>query len=219
MVVVQADVLQPLGRVGRAKADGVVPSTPADAGGLMLAALEHDVPVIYLEHKLLADYWLESMGIGGRKTTQFDVPAAGALGSVPKIWEPTPLGKAATRRFGKDLTMVSVGVGVHRAIEAADKLQEAGISTGVLDLRSVWPLDETAVCKAAAKTGRLLVIDEDYERFRLSGELAAVVMEAGIRAKYGRVCTRSTIPYARHLEDQTLPNVDRILEKAQALLT
>ena len=197
----------------------VVPSTPADAGGLMLAALEHDGPVIYLEHKLLADYWLEGMGVGGRKTVQFDVPAAGAHGSVPKTWEPTPLGKAVTRRFGKDLAMVSVGVGVHRAIEAATKLQEEGISTEVIDLRSVWPLDETAVCEATAKTGRLLVIDEDYERFGLSGELAAVVMEAGIQARYGRVCTETTIPYARHLEDATLPNVERILAKAHDLLS
>lgn len=196
----------------------VVPSTPADAGGLMLAALEHDGPVIYLEHKLLADYWLESMGAGGRKTVQFDVPTAGARGSVPKTWEPTPLGKAATRRFGKDLTMVSVGVGVHRAIEVADKLQEDGISTEVLDLRSVWPLDETAVCAAAAKTGRLLVIDEDYERFGLSGELAAVVLEAGIPVKFGRVCTEATIPYARHLEDEMLPNVERIMAMARKLL-
>jgi pyruvate/2-oxoglutarate/acetoin dehydrogenase E1 component len=196
----------------------VVPSTPADAGGLMLAALEHEGPVIYLEHKLLADYWLAALGSGGRETVQFDVPAAGAQGSVPKAWEPTPLGKAATRRFGKDLTMVSVGVGVHRAIKAADKLQEEGISTEVLDLRSVWPLDETAVCEATAKTGRLLVIDEDYERFGLSGELAAVVMEAGIPAKYGRVCTQSTIPYARHLEDAVLPNVERIMDTARILL-
>jgi pyruvate/2-oxoglutarate/acetoin dehydrogenase E1 component len=197
----------------------VVPSTPADAGGLMLAALEHEGPVIYLEHKLLADYWLAALGSGERETVQFDVPTAGANGSVPKTWEPTPLGKAATRRFGKDLTIVSVGVGVHRAIKAADKLQEEGISTEVLDLRSVWPLDETAVCEAVAKTGRLLVIDEDYERFGLSGELAAIVMEAGIPAKFGRVCTQSTIPYARHLEDQTLPNVERILEEAQQLLS
>jgi pyruvate dehydrogenase E1 component beta subunit len=69
-----------------------------------------------------------------------------------------------------------------------------------------------------AKTGRLLVVDEDYESFGLSGELAAVVLEAGIPVKFARVCTIGTIPYARHLEDQTLPNVQRITEAAQQLM-
>ena len=78
----------------------VVPSTPADAGGLMLAAIEYDGPVIYLEHKLLADYWLGHFGYGGRETVQFDVPAEGAYGPVPRKWKPLPLGKAAVRRAG-----------------------------------------------------------------------------------------------------------------------
>lgn len=108
------------------------------------------------------------------------------------------------------MTIISVGVGVHRALEAADILKEGGISAGVLDLRTIFPLDKAAICEAVAQTGRLLVVDEDYEGFGLSGELAAVVLEAGIPVKYGRVCTRTTIPYARHLEDQTLPNVERI---------
>jgi pyruvate/2-oxoglutarate/acetoin dehydrogenase E1 component len=69
----------------------VVPSNPADAGGLMLSALEHDGPVIYLEHKLLADYWLDYMGSGGRDTVSFDVPAVGAKGVVPDQWESLPL--------------------------------------------------------------------------------------------------------------------------------
>ena len=72
--------------------------------------------------------------------------------------------------------MVSVGVGVHRALEAAQTLEEEGISAAVLDLRTVAPLDETALCEAVARTGRLLVIDEDYETFGLSGELAAVAI-------------------------------------------
>jgi pyruvate/2-oxoglutarate/acetoin dehydrogenase E1 component len=196
----------------------VVPSTPADAGGLMLAALAQQGPVIYLEHKLLSNTWLDYMGIGGRKTVKFDVPPQGARGPVPKKWQPVPIGQAASRREGDDLTLVSVGVGVHRALEAAEALQERGISAGVLDLRTVSPLDKQALCQAVSKTGRLLVVDEDYEGFGLSGELAAVVLEAGLPVQYGRVCTQDTIPYARDLEDQALPNVQRIVEAARRLV-
>jgi pyruvate dehydrogenase E1 component beta subunit len=80
----------------------VVPSTPADAGGLMLAALQHEGPVLFLEHKLLSESWLEFLGAGGRRTVQYDVPAAGRCGAVPKKWKPRPLGQAALRREGKD---------------------------------------------------------------------------------------------------------------------
>lgn len=192
----------------------VVPSTPADAGGLMLSALEHEEPVIYLEHKLLSDYWLDYLGAGGRKTVQYDVPEQGASGPVPKVQEKIPIGKAAVCRDGNDLTIISVGVSVHRSIEAAEDLEKQGISAGVIDLRTVSPLDRTAVYDAVKRTGRMLCVDEDYENFGLSGELAAIVMEAGITARYARVCTQTTIPYARNLEDQTLPNIQRIVEAA-----
>jgi pyruvate/2-oxoglutarate/acetoin dehydrogenase E1 component len=196
----------------------VVPSTPADAGGLMAAALQQDGPVIFLEHKLLSESWLEFMGSGGRHTVHYDVPAPGRRGPVPDHWEALPFGKATLRREGDDLTMVSVGVGVHRALEAAETLDKEGISTSVLDLRSISPLDKTAVIEAVARTGHLLVIDEDYESFGLSGELAAVVMQAGIACKYERVCTQTTIPYDRDMEEQTLPNVQRIQTAAFNLL-
>jgi len=101
----------------------VVPSTPADAGGLMLAALQHEGPVIYLEPKLLSADWIEFLGSGGRETVSYDIPAAGARGPVPRQWEPLPLGEAITRREGRDLTIVSVGVGVHRGLSAAEMLQ------------------------------------------------------------------------------------------------
>jgi pyruvate dehydrogenase E1 component beta subunit len=188
----------------------LVPSTPADAGGLMLAALQYNGPVIFLEHKLLSETWLEFLGSGARSTVQYDVPPKGTKGPVPKKWEPVPFGKAILCREGNDVTIVSVGVGVHRAMESAQILEEEGISAGVLDLRTISPLDKTAVCEAVAETGRFLVVDEDYEGFGLSGELSAIVHEADIPCKYARVCTQTTIPYARHLEDQVLPNRDRI---------
>lgn len=196
----------------------VVPSTPADAGGLMLAAIDHEGPVIYLEHKLLADYWLDYLGAGGRKTVTYDVPELGAKGPVPDPLIPVPIGKAIVRRDGSDLTVAGVGVSVHRAMQAAEALQQQGISTEVLDLRTVSPLDNDLIFKSVSKTGRLLVVDEDYREFGLSGELAARVLEAGISAKYNRVCTEQTIPYCRALEDRTLPGANRIIESALKLV-
>lgn len=196
----------------------VVPSTPADAGGLMTAALEHPSPVLYLEHKLLSETWLEFLGTGGRNSIDYDVPPAGRSGEVPERWSPIPLGNAAVRRQGEDITIASLGVGVHRAVEAADLALEDGISAEVIDLRTVTPLDVETLRRSAAKTGHLLVVDEDYEKFGLSGEIAAAVLEGGISVRYGRVCTRSTIPYARHLEEQTLPNTTRITQQIMRLL-
>jgi len=196
----------------------LVPSTPADAGGLMLAALQHDGPVVFLEHKLLSETWLEFLGSGARSTVKFDVPAEGTRGEVPKRWEPLPIGNAVRRRTGEDAVVASVGVGVHRAVEAAQILDAEGISTAVLDLRSVSPLDKAAVCEAVSETGRLVVVDEDYEGFGLSGELSAVVLEAGIPCTYARVCTQTTIPYARQMEQQVLPNTQRICASVRQLM-
>ena len=195
-----------------------VPSTPADAGGLMLGALDHEGPAVFLEHKLLSGSWLDLMGRGGRRTVSFDVPEAGARGPVPKRWEKIPLGRAERRRRGSDLTMVSLGVGVHRCLEAAAVLAAERISAGVVDLRTPAPLDTALVLEEISKTRRLLVVDEDYRGFGLSGELAALALEAGLRVRYGRVCTEETIPYARDLEKAALPGTARILEAARRLL-
>ncbi len=197
----------------------VVPATPADAGGLMLAALEYDGPVVFLEHKLLSEIWLDYMGGSWRKSVSFDIPLEGAHGPVPDTWQPLPLGKAIERRAGSDLTIVGLGVDVHRALEAAERLQVEGISAGVLDLRWAAPLDAQALYEAVSQTGRVLVVDEDYQGFGLSGEVAAILLEAGLGFRYRRVCTQDTIPYARDLEAQTLPNVPRILAAARELMT
>ncbi len=196
----------------------VVPSNPADAGGLFLGSLNYPGPVVFLEHKLLSNDWLEFMGRGGRTTVRFDVPEAGARAHVSRRWNPISPGRASVVREGDDLTMVSVAVGVHRCLEAAKVLAEDGITAGVIDLRTVSPLDTGTVCSAIEKSGRLLVVDEDYMRFGLSGELAATALERGVRLKYRRVCTETTIPYARHLEDQVLPNTSRILAAARELV-
>jgi len=196
----------------------VVPSTPVDAGGLMVSALQHEGPVIFLEHKLLADYWLDYMGGNSREAVHFDVPPDGAYGAVPHTWEAIPLGQASIRRKGKDITIASVGVGVHRSLEAATMLKRKGISCTVLDLRSIAPLDKATLCTSVKKTGRLLVVDEDYCSYGLSGELAAVVSEARISFNYARVCTDDTIPFSRNLEDDVLPNKTRITDAAVKLM-
>lgn len=196
----------------------VVPSTPADAGGLMLSSIQLDAPVIFCEHKLLTDYWLDYLGAGGRKTVEYNVPKQGARGTVPDQWRPLPIGKAVIRQKGSDITMAGVGVSIHRALEAAEVLKKEKLSVEVLDLRTVSPLDKEALCKSVTKTGRLLVVDEDYMNFGLSGELAAVVLEAGIPVLYSRVCTEETIPYSRILEDETLPNTKKIIETALKLI-
>ncbi len=196
----------------------VVPSTPADAHGLMLAALRHDGPVVFLEHKLLSRPWLEFLGRGGRDTVTFDVPPEGAEGEVT-VGEEVPLGRAALRRRGDALTLASLGVGVHRASAAAALLAAEGLECDVLDLRTVRPLDREALVESVRRTGALLVVDEDYQEFGLSGEVAAVALEAGLAPRYARVCLDGPLPYARHLEDAALPNVERIVRAARAVMS
>jgi len=197
----------------------VVPSTPADAGGLLLGAIEDDGPVVFLEHKLLADYWRDYLGAGGRTNVSYDVPESGEHGVVPDSWTPIRPGRPATRREGSDLTMVSLGVGVHRALEAAEVLAlEKGVQTHVIDLRSTQPLDRVAVLESARTTGRLVVVDEDYLGFGLTGEIAALLLEAGVTPKYARVAVDDTIPFDVRREREALPNVDRIVTAAKELL-
>ncbi|MFX1377603.1 MAG: alpha-ketoacid dehydrogenase subunit beta [Promethearchaeota archaeon] len=196
----------------------VVPSNPADAGGLMLSSIYENNPIIYFEHKLLSDYWLDFMGSGGRSSLSFNVPEQGLEGEVPDKWEPIPLGKLNQMREGNDITLVSVGVGVHRCIEAANILEGKGISAEVLDLRCLAPLDIEGLKSSVGKTGALLVIDEDYKNYGLSGELCAVLLENEIKFKFGRVCTETTIPYSRELEDQVLPNTKKIVDESLKIL-
>ncbi|EFK10864.1 putative TPP-dependent acetoin dehydrogenase complex, E1 component, beta subunit [delta proteobacterium NaphS2] len=196
----------------------VAPSTPADAGGLLTAAIADDGPVVFLEHQLLSEDWLDYLGSGGRSTVSYDIPVGGRQGEVPDRWVPIKFGEAAVRRRGSDLTMAGVGVGIHRAAEAAEVLSREGISASVLDLRSVAPLDCNTVAGDVARTGRLLVVDEDYRDFGLSGELAATLLEAGLTARYARVAVEGTIPFDPVRERAALPNIERITAAARNLM-
>jgi pyruvate dehydrogenase E1 component beta subunit len=197
----------------------VCPSTPADAAGLMLSALDGDSLVVYVEHKLLSEQWLDYLGGDSRPTVDFShlVPADGTRGDVPMPIEPLPIGRAALRRPGTDVALIGIGVGAHRCAEAAERLAGSGIEASVLDLRSVNPLDREAVTEQAASTGRVVVVDEDYLRGGLTGEVAAVLLESGVSARFARVAVESTIPFAPHLEYTALPNVERIVAAAESL--
>ncbi len=195
----------------------VAPSTPADAYALTTTALAHDGPVVLLEAKLLSAEWLSFLGRCGRDTVAFDVPPAGARGPVADAT--VPFGAASIVREGDDITMCAVSVGVHRAVEAAEQLAERGVSCEVIDLRCLRPLDTASIVESVRKTGRLLVVDEDYREYGLSGELAAVALDAGIAPRFARVCVEDTLPYARELEARALPNTERIRSAAVALMS
>ncbi len=119
---------------------------------------------------------------------------------------------------GTDITLVSVGVGVNQSLKVAHILEEKGISAEVLDLRCVVPLDIEGLKKSVSKTGAVIIVDEDYKSFGLSGEICAILLEEGLSFKYGRVCTENTIPYSRELEEQVLPNTKRIIDEAVKIL-
>jgi pyruvate/2-oxoglutarate/acetoin dehydrogenase E1 component len=198
----------------------VMPSNPADAGRLMLAAIQDEDPVIFLEPKLLSDQLLYYLGGGGRDTMEFDVPPNGREGEVPDKdkWESLEIGKSNILREGKDITIVSLGVSVHRCMDATKNLEKEGISAEVLDLRSVVPLDIEGLRTSVEKTGRLLVVDEDYKKFGLTAEIAASLLELGVKFDYSRVATEGTIPFSRKLEDDALPNVEKILIEAKKIM-
>ena len=194
-----------------------VPSTPKDAGLLMYQSIFRNSPVIYLEHKLLSDYWLEYLGGSKRTSVHFNVPEKGIFGEVPENWSQDNFGKANIVKQGTDITFISIGIGVHQCLEVAKELSHVGINAEVIDLRYISPLDISVIIKSVKKTERCVVVDEDYRTFGLSGEITAVLKESNVNFTYRRVCTSTTIPYNRMLEDTTLPNFATILNKAKEL--
>jgi pyruvate dehydrogenase E1 component beta subunit len=187
----------------------VVPSNPYDAKGLMTAAIRDDNPVVYMFHKGV-------LGLG------WMTPNPRATGVVPEEPYEVPIGEANVAREGTDLTVVTVGLSVHRALDAAEVLEEKGISAEVIDLRSLVPLDREAIVASVQKTHRLLVVDEDYHSFGMSGEVVSTAIEGAfdyLDAPPVRVTTPDIpIPYSRPLEQWALPSVDRIVEASSNLL-
>ncbi|MBL8881772.1 MAG: alpha-ketoacid dehydrogenase subunit beta [Hyphomicrobium sp.] len=186
----------------------VCPSNAYDAKGLMVTAIRDDSPVIYMYHKSL-----QGMGWLGTE------PAATV--NVPEETYSIPFGKAAVVREGNDVTIVGVAMGVHNGLKAADKLAAQGISAEVIDLRTLVPLDRDTVFNSVKKTGRLIVVDEDYQSFGLSGEIIATVAERDLsvlKASPQRVAYPDIpIPFARPMEQFALPNPDKIVEAFHAM--
>jgi len=186
----------------------VSPSNAYDAKGLMTAAIRDDNPVIYMFHK-----GLQGMGWLGTEP--------GAIVPVPKDSYTVPIGKAAVVREGADVTIVGLAKGVHNGLRAADQLADQGVSAEVIDLRSLVPLDRDTVLESVAKTGRLIVVDEDYKSFGVSGEIIATVAEHDLgmlKARPQRVAYPDVpIPYSRPLEQFCLPNADKIVAAFDAM--
>ncbi|WP_420326213.1 alpha-ketoacid dehydrogenase subunit beta [Mameliella sp.] len=180
----------------------VAPSNAYDAKGLMTAAMRDDSPVVYMYHK-----GLQGMGWLGTE--------AGATVHVPEECYTLEIGKAKVVRQGKDVTIVSLGMGVHNALKAAKTLEAQGVSAEVVDLVSLVPLDRETIRASVAKTGRLIVVDEDYMSYGVSGEIIASVTEHDIsvlKAAPKRVAFPDVpIPFARVMEQHCLPNPDKIV--------
>lgn len=185
----------------------VVPSNAYDAKGLLIEAIRDDNPVLYMFHK----------GIMGLPWMAY---FEGSTTEVPEQPYTIPFGQARLVREGKDLTIVTLSQMVHKAVLAAEILAKDGIEAEILDLRTLVPLDREAVLASVAKTGRLLVADEDYLGFGLSGEIAAIVAEhldrIVLRAPIKRLGAPNVpIPYSRPLEQFVIPQVEHIVTAAR----
>ena len=187
----------------------VVPSNPADAKGLMISAIRDDNPVVYVFHK----------GVMG---LPWMAKNPRSIAPVPEEAYQTPIGQAAVVRAGRDATIVTLSLSVHHALDVADKLADDGVDLEVIDLRSLVPLDTATILSSVSKTGKLLIVDEDYQSFGLSGEIAARVAETDpglLRAPVRRVAVPDVpIPYARSLERAVLPTPERIEAAVHDLL-
>ncbi|MCY3995119.1 MAG: alpha-ketoacid dehydrogenase subunit beta [Rhodobacter sp.] len=178
----------------------VQPSVPEDAKGLVLAALEDSDPVMIFEHKIL--YKMK--------------------GHVPAGYYTTPIGKAAVRRTGANLTIVATSVMVWRAIEAAETLAAEGIDAEVVDLRSIRPMDRETVLESVRKTGRLICVYEGVKTLGVGAEVSAMVAESDAFDFLDAPIVRlggadSPIPYNPQLEKAVVPQVSDILVAARDL--
>ena len=168
------------------------PATVADGRAMVLAAVADPDPVFIFENAIL---------YANKGETEED--------GVPEVW------KAAVRREGKDVTVVSYSASVFKALEAAEELAAEGIELEVIDLRALRPLDLDTVLASLAKTHRAVIVDEGWRTGSIAAEVSAQIMERGFDLldwPVVRVCSAEIpMPYAKHLEDAALPNVERIV--------
>jgi pyruvate dehydrogenase E1 component beta subunit len=178
----------------------IVPSTPADAKGLLLSAIRDDDLVMFFENKVLY----------------------GTKGDVPEGDEGIPLGVADIKREGDDVTIVAISRMVQQALAAADTLAAEGIEAEVIDPRTLSPLDEDTILSSVAKTHRLLVVDEDNPRCSAATDIAAMVADKGfdtLDAPIKRVTAPHTpVPFSPPLEQFYVPSPDRIVDAVREIV-
>jgi 2-oxoisovalerate dehydrogenase E1 component beta subunit len=178
----------------------VYPSTAHDAKGLLKSAIRDNNPVLFFEHKFLY-----------RRVKE----------QLPEKEYTVPIGKAAVRREGRDLTIVSYAAAAHTSLEAAHLLANDGIDAEVIDLRTLLPLDREAIVNSVKKTSKLLIVHEDTRTGGIAGEIAAVVCEDAfghLDGPIGRVTALDTpVPYSPPLEQYFLPSVEKVAAAAREL--
>jgi len=172
----------------------VVPSTPADAKGLLKAAIRDDNPVVFLQ------------------------PArrGGEQGEVPEGDHVVPLSVADVKRTGRDVTVVAIGAMVRNALRAAEQLQKEGVEAEVIDPRTLFPLDTATILASIRKTGRLVVVDEARTTCSAASEIAAIAVEQAfhaLKAPVKRVTVKDiAIPYSPPLEKVALPDEQSVID-------
>lgn len=178
----------------------IVPSTPYDAKGLLLAAIEDQDPVIFFEDKTLYNM----------------------TGDVPEEYYTLPIGKADIKREGADVTIVAVGKQVHTALQAAEQLSLRGIEAEVLDPRSLSPLDEESVLASVEKTNRLVIVDEANPRCSIAADIASLAADKGfdsLDAPVKKVTAPHTpVPFSPPLEDLYLPTPEKVVNTVLEML-
>jgi pyruvate/2-oxoglutarate/acetoin dehydrogenase E1 component len=177
----------------------VLPSTPYDAKGLLKSAIRDENPVVFYEDKMM--YKLK--------------------GPVPEEEYTIPLGVADIKREGEDVTIIATSSMVQVALGAAKLLEEYDISAEVVDPRTLWPLDEQTLIKSAKKTSRVMVVDEGYQRYGVTAEIASVIQENAffdLEAPVKRIgAMHVPIPFSPPLEDATVPTEQSVFEAAKTL--
>ena len=177
----------------------VLPATPADAKGLLKSAIRDDSPVLFFEDKMM--YQLK--------------------GPVPDGEYTIPLGPADVKRAGTDVTIVATSSMVHVALEAAARLDGVGISAEVVDPRTLLPLDTETLIASAQKTGRVIVVDEGYQQYGVTAEIASVIAEGAfdsLDAPVQRIGAMNVpVPFSPVLEDQTIPTAESVVMAATRL--
>jgi pyruvate dehydrogenase E1 component beta subunit len=178
----------------------VMPYTASDAKGLLKSAIRDPNPVIFLENEILYGH-------------KFEVPALDDF--------LIPIGKARIARAGKDLTIVSFGIGMVYALQAAEELEREGIDAEVIDLRTIRPMDNETIIRSVEKTGRCVTVEEGWPQSGVGAEITAKIMEGAfdyLDAPVIRICGKDVpMPYAATLEKLALPSAEEVIEAAKTV--